>query len=46
MTVDVLRIAGVLVMLTSLILLVAGTTALDCLVVAVVGFGLSRVGAE
>jgi hypothetical protein len=40
---DVCRIAGVLLLIAALVFLVLGVTALECLVVAVVGLGLSRV---
>lgn len=42
---EVMRFAGLLIVLTVLPLLVFGVSALDCLVVAVVGYALLRVGA-
>ena len=46
MIADLLRIVGVCLLLSTLVLLVSGQSAGDCLVVAVVGLGLVQVGAS
>lgn len=38
------RLVGLVLLAVTIPLLVLGTSALDCLVVAVVGYGLSRTG--
>jgi len=44
MIADMARVLGLLLLVSAFVLLIFGYTALDCLVIAVVGCGLSLVG--